>query len=324
MNNPSNPTSIIAPYIESFLQEKRTSGFDYRTEKLLLLRFDRYCNERKLRNAEITKDFLQDWCMKLDTECNSQLSKRISVVRRLLLHMVSLGVEPYIPRNDVHRELVLPHIFTDKELKELFIAVDGYIPKSPSFVHRRMANEYRILFRMLYCCGLRNSECCGIPAECVDLESGTLMVLDSKGHKDRLVKMADDLTELCRRYWEYIGTWFGYSPKWFFPGKNPESHIPNTSVDMAFTRIWETTPSARQCNNKPTPHDLRFTFITDRINEWAKDGTDVNAMMPYLQRYVGHKSLKEVYYYYHTSSGLYDVISKFDSLSAVVIPEVKA
>jgi len=324
MNNPSQPTSIIAFYIESLLKEKRTSGFDYHTEELLLLRFDRYCNERKLQNAVITKDFLQDWCMRLDTECNSQLSKRIKVIRQLLFHMASLGVEAYIPRNDVHSEVVIPHIFTENELGELFKAVDEYIPESPSFVHRRMANEYRILFRIIYCCGLRNSECCGIPSECVDMDTGTLMVLDSKGHKDRLVKMADDLTELCRRYWEYIRMKLGYSPKWFFPGKNPNNHIPNTTVDSVFTRFWEATPSAPHCNNKPTPHDLRFTFITDRINKWAMDGIDVNAMMPYLQRYVGHKSLEETYYYYHTSSGLYDVISKFDSLSDKVIPEVKA
>ncbi len=186
----------------------------------------------------------------------------------------------------------------------------------------RLAKEYMVLFRLLYCCGLRNSEGCGIATEQVDLTSGILTILDSKGNKDRLVYMAEDLSELCKEYYEYMCNTLSYSPRWFFPGKNPEKPLRNTTVDRVFNRFWSRTVFASACNNKPTVHDLRFTFVTDRINLWVIEGIDTDVMMPYLQRYLGHKNLQDSYYYYHNSRQLYDAIRIKDKTVGQVIPEV--
>ena len=40
--------SILAPFIDGLLAEKRALGFDYHTEELILARFDRYCAEAGL------------------------------------------------------------------------------------------------------------------------------------------------------------------------------------------------------------------------------------------------------------------------------------
>lgn len=45
-------------------------------------------------------------------------------------------------------------------------------------------------------------------------------------------------------------------------------------------------------------------------------------MLPYLSRYLGHKSPDETYYYYHLVSKAFDVIRSKDSVSSKVIPEV--
>ena len=187
---------------------------------------------------------------------------------------------------------------------------------------KRLANEFRVLFRLLYCCGLRNTECCGIAADQVDLANGILTILDSKGNKDRLVYMADDVVSLCREYYCYLCDVLSCSPKWFFPGRDPGKPLRNTTVDNVFNRFWYRTGFASACNNKPTVHDLRFTFVTDRINMWSIQGIDLNVMMPYLQKYLGHKSLQDSYYYYHQSAQLYDSIRLKDKTAALVIPEV--
>ena len=69
-------------------------------------------------------------------------------------------------------------------------------------------------------------------------------------------------------------------------------------------------------------HDLRFTFVTDRINQWAAQGLDLGVMMPYLQKYLGHKSLQDSYYYYHQSGQLYESVRAKDKTIDAVVPEV--
>ena len=73
----------------------------------------------------------------------------------------------------------------------------------------------------------------------------------------------------------------------------------------------------------PTPHCLRHAFVVERFNEWMTQGIDTNKMLPYLSRYLGHKSLGETYYYYHLVDNAFDTVRQKDSVSGKVIPEVK-
>ena len=325
MKQTYEPKSILAPYITGLLAEKRAIGYDYRSEELILYRFDRYCVANQLQSETITKDFLNGWMEKSDTESAINQGKRISVVRQLLLYMAGFSIPVYIPHDFCHFGKKMPHILSSDEILALFTEIDSYMPSGFGTRNKdliRLANEYRVLFRMIYVCGLRNSEAAGICSANVDLESGVLTIMNSKGLKDRLVYMADDLTQLCREYYSYLCNELGMEPKWFFPAENPSSPLKNTSVDRRFDAAWKNTSFSACCNDKPVVHDLRFTFVTKRINQWIEDGLDINAMLPYLSQYLGHKSISETHYYYHLTLDAYRVIQMKDRTSRQVIPEV--
>ena len=313
--------SATAPYIEGLLAEKRALGFLYETEELVLLRFDEYCSEHGLSEPTITRGFLSGWLERRPTEGDSSHARRASVVRQLMLYMASMGLDVHIPSELPRIGVKLPHIMTDEERRAFFDQVDAYRPAGGCAAYRRLAVEYRVLFRVIYCCGLRNSEACGLPSDRVDLDAGTLSIAQSKGRKDRVVHMAGDLTSLCADYFAWLQGELGFRPDWFFPSRYPERPLANTSVDRAFNRCWNATDHARRCSDKPVVHDLRFSFITDRVNRWALDGVNVDAMMPYLSRYVGHKDLQSTYYYIHTSERLRDVVAKYDVTGSSAIPE---
>ena len=59
-------------------------------------------------------------------------------------------------------------------------------------IQRRMNKECKVLFLLYYCCGLRLSEGRLLKKENIDLETGILTILGSKGQKDRLVYLPDD------------------------------------------------------------------------------------------------------------------------------------
>lgn len=314
--------SLIAPYIDGLLEEKHANGYSYESEELVLNRFDTYCINKKLETPEITKEFLSGWMERSETEGSFNHGKRISCVRQLLVFMATCGINVYIPHDFCHFKRALPHIFEVEELVSFFSEVDSYFPPDnrPAYLHR-LANEYRLLFRWYLCCGLRNAEAAGILTENVDLETGTLTILDSKGNKDRLVYLPDDLLESTRQYHSYLTDTLGKESKWFFPGMNPEKSLPNTSVDSVFNRFWNKTPYAN-CSNKPTVHDFRFSYVVSRMNLWAEAGVDLQVMMPYLSRYLGHKSTNETFYYYYLVKEAYKTIKKKDTIADDVIPEV--
>lgn len=314
--------SLIAPYIDGLLEEKHANGYSYESEELVLNRFDTYCINKKLETPEITKEFLSGWMERSETEGSFNHGKRISCVRQLLVFMATCGINVYIPHDFCHFKRALPHIFEVEELVSFFSEVDSYFPPDnrPAYLHR-LANEYRLLFRWYLCCGLRNAEAAGILTENVDLETGTLTILDSKGNKDRLVYLPDDLLESTRQYHSYLTDTLGKESKWFFPGMNPEKSLPNTTVDSVFNRFWNKTPYAN-CSNKPTVHDFRFSYVVSRMNLWAEAGVDLQVMMPYLSRYLGHKSTNETFYYYYLVKEAYKTIEKKDTIADDVIPEV--
>lgn len=313
--------SIIAPYIKGLLEEKHAAGYTYATAELVLNRFDTYCYNNRLDTLNITKEFLSGWMERLNEEGSHNQGKRISCVRQLLLYMATYGIEVYIPHDFCHFEKPLPHIFDRLEISAFFNELDSWQPRKNRRSEIRLHAEYKLIFRFYCCLGLRNSEAAGITCENVNLKDGILTILDSKGHKDRLVYLPDYLAANCKEYYEYLCHNLGFYPKWFFPGINPEKPLPNTTIDNVFNRFWMKTAFAG-CNNKPTVHDFRFTFVVYRMNLWAEQDIDLQVMLPYLSRYLGHKSMNETFYYYYLVKDAYKTVAKRDTIANSVIPEV--
>ena len=146
--------SVLADHISGMLMEKRAAGYDYRTEEAILLRFDDYCVKNSLAGPVYTKEFLSGWCEQSSSEGTANHNKRISVVRQLSLYMMSMGIPVYLPKSCLKTETVLPHLFTDEERTGFFHEVDCNVPQLTAPYAQRMADEYKVLFRVIYCCGI--------------------------------------------------------------------------------------------------------------------------------------------------------------------------
>ena len=56
---------------------------------------------------------------------------------------------------------------------------------------------------------------------------------------------------------------------------------------------------------------------------WSEEGRDVQAMLPYLMRYMGHASLESTYYYIHLIPDYFTQYSSLMASSEDLIPEVE-
>ncbi len=311
--------SIFSSFIEGLIQQKRADGFIYEYEEYILKTFDDFCIAKGVCFPMITRDLAMDWAIQRPTEGVNYRNKRVSFLRQLSLYMNSLGINSYIPHHTASSATSVPHILSEEELKSFYKMVDSYLPDNEKWY--RFSLEYQVIFRLYYCCGLRLAEVCNLKVMDVNLDDGILRIIHSKGNKDRLVYMADDVTELCSKYHTRMKSILGWS-EWFFPGKVPEEHIQKTSMDKKFKQLWNMTPFSTSCDKTPTIHALRHTFVVNKMNEWMLEGISLNVMMPYLSRYLGHSTVKGTFYYYHQVDRAFQIVREKDKLSNKVIPEV--
>ncbi|ACV63056.1 integrase family protein [Desulfofarcimen acetoxidans DSM 771] len=311
--------SSLAPYIEGLICQKRADGFLYEYEAYILKTFDDFCVDNGFRDTVITRELVMKWAVQRETEGINYRNQRVSFIRQLSLYMNSLGINSYIPRQTASTVTTIPHILSTEELKSLYHVIDSYLPDKEKW--QRFSIEYQVIFRLYYCCGLRLAEVCNLKVKDVNLEDGILKIVQSKGNKDRLVYMADDVADLCRNYHKRMVSLLPGS-EWFFPGRVQGQPIRKTSMYKKFKQFWNMTPFADACDKAPTIHALRHTFVVNRMNEWMLEGTSLNTMMPYLSRYLGHSSVEGTFYYYHQVDKAFQIVRKKDSLSGRVIPEV--
>lgn len=311
--------SALAPEIESLVSAKRSLGYRYEGTTLgLLRRLDGVCASAGRTERVVTKGLADAWAQAFPSEGGSQRRARMCLLRQLALHQRSRGMEAYVPKVAVSVERGAPYIPTLEETAAFFRVVDAYedsrLPHMPS--------GYRVAFRLMRLCGMRISECAGMSLSDVDVPGGRLFVRRSKGDKDRLVYLSEGLAGMVGEHVRAIRSTLGAGVAWLFPGADPSRHINKRTYDQRFSEFWAKVPGASDRPTHPTPHCLRYRFVVDRLNTWARQGVDFRQMMPYLARYLGHETGAETFYYYRLADEALPVARDLGSPSSLAaIPE---
>jgi integrase len=284
------------PYIEGLIEQKRSLGCLYDSSARILKRFGDFCKTYYPNETMLTKEVAMHWAQRRQDEHVNGLMHRITPIRQLAKYMNRLGVNAYIIPPGIPGKLIryVPHIFTDQELRAFFSEID----RCPVCLYSPARHlVIPVYFRVLYCCGLRLSEARLLKVEDVDLQTGKLVIRQSKGHKDRNVMLSEEVLDLCRIYHSKASCLFPDRIA-FFPnpwGKPYHYHI----IDGWFHLFWKKTGITHSSGNPPRVHDFRHTFAVKRLNLWVQEGKDLNACLPYLCMYLGHARLTETDYYLH-------------------------
>lgn len=136
----------------------------------ILIQFDKFCVENHIDRAIITKELSDTWQSYHADEAKSRRASRMSVLRQLAQYMNSQGSECYIPSKFSAKSYRVPYVMNEREIKELFTVADDYVPKVNADCFNILAEEYKVLFRFIYCCGLRVSEARKLKLEDIDFE----------------------------------------------------------------------------------------------------------------------------------------------------------
>lgn len=309
----------LSALVAEFVSFKRACGFKYEENGRKLARFVRMCDEMGLSTrAGVTREMAEAWAERLPGESRGTRAGRVDALRQFASWLAGRGVETYVPPGGMARDRPCVRVPSRSEVASLVAEADA--ARGPSG-REWMAREPGCMIRLMWSCGLRLGECCGLRWDDVDLAGGAIAVRESKGGKSRTVWMAPDMSSFLAGYREGLSADLGLEPDWCFPGPDPSRHLEKTNFDRRFRQLWGKT-EAGASGKAATPHGLRHAFVVERMNAWAEEGVELSGMMPYLSAYLGHSSPDETFYYYHQVAEAFGLVRKADSSRPTPIPEV--
>jgi site-specific recombinase XerD len=127
-------------------------------------------------------------------------------------------------------------------------------------------------FYLLWHCGLRVSEVCGLMVQDVDLDNGKLFVSNSKERKDRVIYVSKAARDALRAHFDFSSD---RAMKYVF--ENDGHPLSSRAIQRSLNLY------GRRCGIHVSPHRLRHTFASQMLNA----GMPVTS----LQRYLGHEEL---------------------------------
>lgn len=290
------------PLADKFLQylaSKGGSAYTERNYRQALREFAAWSRERHgatpgwpARNRDDFRDFLR-------TLGRNQISRaavrlRFSALRSFYKFLVREGVIDASPI----RNISLPKL--EKRIP-MFLTVAQFeaLARAPADEMARMAKHKKfdpvVYFRdaaileVIYSCGLRISELCGLRAGDLDWPE-ELARVRGKGKKERLVPIGQPALDGIRAYWQHAKYSPGPElPVFFGRGKRLAQISPRT-VQVRLKQYLR----AAGLDPKLTPHKLRHSFATHLL--------DAGADLRSVQELLGHAHLVTTQVYTHITT----------------------
>ena len=156
--------------------------------------------------------------------------------------------------------------------------------------------RYRTPIKLIYCCGLRLSECLSLRVRDIRGDEGKLWVRNGKGGKDRMVPVAREMVEDLRAYWSFHKNRHLLFPA---PGRGAETpgmlaaRMHAATRPMPVSSLQQLLRRARQELDLPgvTVHTLRHSFATHLV--------EAGASLHTVQALLGHKQIDTTMVYLH-------------------------
>lgn len=311
--------SWVGPYIEKLFDYRRSLGYSSTSYHAALLNFDRFCATNFPKAEELTEQIVLEW---IGTD-SRVVYERSLAIRLLGKYMCAIGTEAYIlPEKYVSiKHNFAPYIFTDEELGRLFSAIDRTrATKAEPFIHVIAP----VLFRLIYTCGLRPNEGRELRCENVHLDTGEILVTNTKKKKERMVVMSEDMRSLMASYYVERSS-FGQGNDYWFPSASGGPLLSGFQTRI-FKNAWAAANPGISKKELPIVrvYDLRHRFASAALVRWLDKGDSLKAKLPYLREYMGHTSLRETCVYIHilpenlTQSSAVDWTGFYD-----LLPEVR-
>lgn len=318
---PNSYNSIYAEYISQFIAMKRSLGFKYVTEEVILRIFDRLCCQRNESAIGVTRELWEAWIRLNPNESASYRYHRGVSVVQLSHYLNKQGIRSLIPQLPPNKKDFTPYVFSRDQIASFFHAAD-MMSVSKKFMNS-IIFSLPCLWRLLYGTGVRIGEALALLERDVNTEDRYLVIRDSKNGLERLVPMSASLAEVCRVYRLHKKRLPIQSNRStpFFVSLNGSG----CSRDTVHSWFHKTLAKAGipRGEHGATIHSFRHSFSVHSLAMMAESGQDLYCSLPILSSYLGHQCLESTNGYVRLTAEMYPgLIKDMESVCLNVFPNL--
>jgi site-specific recombinase XerD len=276
---------------ENYLIGQRKSKSTIDTYLNFIRLFLTYFANRSLASLEYrdVEIFLEDVIAKRNYSISSH-RQCVSAIK----HLDQLDLKLKIDASELMRpkkDKKLPVILSSHEVLQLLQATKNL--------------KHRAIIAFIYSAGLRISELLNLKISAIDLQRNLIHIKQSKGRKDRVVPIGQQIRPLLLNYAKT------YRPKvYLFEGEKEGKPYSSSSVRQFLKRSCK----AANIRKHITPHSLRHSYATHLL----ENGVDIR----YIQEFLGHSKPETTMIYTHVSQKKLEAIT--NPLDAAIAKELNS
>jgi integrase/recombinase XerD len=285
--------SALSQRAEEYLRLRHALGHELAEAVRLLPRLVAYLDS--IGATTVTVDAALAWAQQPDAAPGSNLwARRMTVARGFARHMA--GVDPHTQVPPVglvvyRKRWRPPFIYTRTDIEVLMAEAIRAI-RNPL-----RAATYHTVIGLLAATGMRVGEALRLQRCDIDWDEGVITVRASKFGKSRELPLADSTVQALARYAEKRDRSQPRPRASTFFVSTAGTAVLYPHFGEVFRRLVRATGVGNGSPTRARIHDLRHSFAVHTLIAWYQAGDDVNAMLPRLSTYLGHRDPVCTYWY---------------------------
>jgi integrase len=286
--------SALAQRAEDYLRLRNALGHELAEAVRLLPRFVAYLDS--IDATTVTLEAALAWAQQPDAAAGSNLrARRMTVARGFARHMAGVDPRTQVPPVGLmvyRKQWRPPFIYQHADVESLMTHAVQSI-RDPL-----RAATYHTLIGLLAATGMRVGEALRLQRRDIDWDEGVITVLASKFGKSRELPVTASTLHALARYADHRDDAQPRPSASTFFVSTAGTAVRYPHFGEAFRRLVRDTAVGTASPTRPRIHDLRHSFAVHTLIAWYQaDSTDVNAMLPRLSTYLGHRDPVSTYWY---------------------------
>jgi integrase/recombinase XerD len=277
--------SRLEQSLADYLQLRRSLGHQLADAGRLLPSFVAFLDDRGL--STVTVATAMEWAILPAADPGSTVGPRRMTAVRGFARFLS-GVDPAteIPPLgllSLQARWRGPFVFTRADIDLIMKRVGDFTPPL-------RAATYVTLIGLLASTGLRIGEAIKLDRADIDWPVGVLLIRESKFGKSRLVPVTESTLQALSDYARLRDQVQRRVRQPSFFTSRTRHRLCYAAVSEAFRTVIDDSGIGADAPRRPRPHDLRHTFAVATLLGWYRSGEDVQAKVPALSTYLGHRN----------------------------------